>query len=87
MTEPQIKRSERKLRQKERLVALVLLGVMLFNEPLLGLFDRLQLWLGIPLLYLYLFIAWGAFILLAALILEGGASHLGDRENKRDAAG
>ena len=87
MTEPQIKRPERKLRQKERLVALVLLGILLFNEPLLGLFDRLQLWLGIPLLYLYLFIAWGAFILLAALILEGGASHPGDRESKRDAAG
>ncbi len=66
MAESNLQRPERKLRQKERLVALVMLGVMLFNQPLLGLFDRLQLWLGIPLLYMYLFTAWGAFILLAA---------------------
>jgi len=82
MAETNRNRPERKLRQKERLVALVLLGVLLFNEPLLGLFDRLQLWLGIPLLYLYLFIAWGAFILLAALILERTVPRRGDRESK-----
>jgi hypothetical protein len=82
MAESHLNRPERKLRQKERLVALVLLGVLLFNEPLLGLFDRLQLWFGIPLLYLYLFTAWGAFILLAALILERAMPHRGDRENK-----
>jgi len=82
MAETNLKRPERKLRQKERLVALLLLGVLLFNEPLLGLFDRLQLWLGIPLLYLYLFTAWGAFILLAALILERTVPRRGDREGK-----
>ncbi len=82
MAESNLNRPERKLRQKERLVALVLLGVLLFNEPLLGLFDRLQLWLGIPLLYLYLFTAWGALILLAALILERTLPRRGDRENK-----
>lgn len=82
MAETNLNRPDRKLRQKERLVALLLLGVLLFNEPLLGLFDRLQLWFGIPLLYLYLFTAWGAFILLAALILERTLPHRGDRESK-----
>lgn len=82
MAESNLKRPERKLRQKERLVALVLLGVLMFTKPLLGLFDRLQLWFGIPLLYLYLFAAWAVFILLAALILESTLSHRGDRENR-----
>ena len=82
MAESNLQRPERKLRQKERLVALVMLGVMLFNQPLLGLFDRLQLWLGIPLLYMYLFTAWGAFILLAALILERTRPRRDDREQK-----
>ncbi len=82
MAESSLKPPERKLRQKERLVALVLLGALLFNEPLLGLFDRLQLWFGIPLLYLYLFTAWGVFILLAALILERTLPRRGDQERK-----
>ncbi len=82
MAESSLKPTERKLRQKERLVALVLLGALLFNEPLLGLFDRLQLWFGIPLLYLYLFTAWGAFILLAALILEKTLPRRRDQESK-----
>ena len=82
MAEPDLNRPARRLRQKERLVALVLLGALLFNEPLLGLFDRQQLWFGIPLLYLYLFAAWGAFILLAAVILERAVPHRGDRGDK-----
>ena len=82
MAESNLKRPERKLRQKERLVALLLMGVLLFNEPLLGLFDRLRLWFGVPLLYLYLFVVWGVFILLAALILERAMPHRGDRENQ-----
>ena len=82
MAESNLQRPERKLRQKERLVALVMLGILLFSQPLLGLFDRLQLWFGIPLLYLYLFTAWGIFILLAALILERTLPRREDREHK-----
>ncbi len=82
MAEPDLNQPARKLRQKERLVALVFLGLLLFNEPLLGLFDRLQLWFGIPLLYVYLFAVWGVFILLAALILERAVPHRGERDNK-----
>jgi len=54
----------------QRLVALFLLGVLLFNYPLLSLFTGSERVLGIPVLYLYLFTAWIALIGLMALIIE-----------------
>jgi hypothetical protein len=57
-------------RQRERLIVLLLIGCLALNFPLLALFDRTVLWLGIPVLYLYLFSLWGLFIGLAALIME-----------------
>lgn len=54
----------------QRLVALFLLGCMLFNYPVLSLFaGDARVW-GIPLLYLYLFAAWGALIAAVALVIE-----------------
>ncbi|MBL8520218.1 MAG: hypothetical protein JNK75_06055 [Betaproteobacteria bacterium] len=45
-----------------RLIAVLLLGVALFNFPLLAVFNvKAVLW-GIPVLYLYLFGAWAALI-------------------------
>jgi hypothetical protein len=57
-------------RTHERLVALFLLGVLLFTPPLLALFNTATRVLGLPALYLYLFVAWGAVIVLAALAVE-----------------
>jgi len=54
----------------QRLVALVLLGLLAFNYPLLFVFGDLALLFGIPILYLYLFLIWGLFIALGARILE-----------------
>ncbi len=54
----------------QRLAALFLLGVLLFNYPLLQLFARDGMVLGLPLLYLYVFCAWGALIALMALVVE-----------------
>jgi hypothetical protein len=51
-----------------RLVGLFLLGVLLFNFPLLYLFNRPVLLLGVPALYLYLFAAWSLVILLMLII-------------------
>jgi hypothetical protein len=51
-----------------RLVGLFLLGMLLFNFPLLHLFNRPVLVLGIPLLYLYLFVAWSLIIFLILAI-------------------
>jgi len=57
-------------RRGERLVGLFLLGCLLFNFPLLALFNVRATVLGIPLLYAYLFAAWGLVIALVAVIME-----------------
>lgn len=54
----------------QRLVALFLLGCLLFNYPLLSLFNNPAEIFGIPLLYAYLFVAWGLLIALMALVAE-----------------
>ena len=54
----------------ERLVALFLLGVVLFTPPFLGIFNTPDRVLGLPSLYLYLFAAWTLLIVLVALVIE-----------------
>jgi hypothetical protein len=54
----------------QRLVALFLLGCLLFNYPVLVLFNAQGVILGIPVLYAYLFSAWIALIVLAAVVME-----------------
>jgi hypothetical protein len=53
-----------------RLVAVFLLGLLLFNYPLLALFNREATAFGIPLLYAYIFLAWALLIGLLALVTE-----------------
>ena len=53
--------------QSQRLVALFALGALLMSYPLLALFNRTGSVLGVPLLYAYLFAAWGGLIVLLAL--------------------
>jgi hypothetical protein len=57
-------------RRSERLVALALLGLLLFDYPVLSLFSSEGRVLGIPLLYAYLFAAWTTVIALIALIVR-----------------
>jgi hypothetical protein len=57
-------------RKSERLVALALLGLLLFNYPLLSLFSSEGRVLGIPVLYAYLFAAWTTVIVLIALLVR-----------------
>jgi hypothetical protein len=54
----------------QRFVALCMLGVLLFNYPVLALFNVHGTLLGVPVLYAYMFIAWAALIALMALIAE-----------------
>ncbi|MBM3359197.1 MAG: hypothetical protein FJY54_15900 [Betaproteobacteria bacterium] len=54
----------------QHLIALFVLGLVLFNYPLLSLFNVPGTVLGIPVLYLYVFAAWGAVIGLLAWIIE-----------------
>ena len=57
-------------RKGERLAGLFLLGCLLFNFPLLGLFNVNATILGVPLVYAYLFGAWALLIALLALVME-----------------
>jgi hypothetical protein len=52
----------------QRFVALCMLGMVLFNFPMLALFNVPGTLLGVPVLYAYLFIAWAALIALMALV-------------------
>lgn len=53
----------------QRLVALCMLGCLLFNYPILALFNQATLVLGIPLIYAYIFVAWALLIALMALVV------------------
>ena len=45
-------------RRGQRLIALFILGCLLFNYPVLSLFNVAALFFGVPVLYAYIFAAW-----------------------------
>ena len=57
----------------QRFVALCMLGMLLFNYPILTLFNVPGTLFGVPVLYAYLFLAWGGLIALMAYVAESGA--------------
>ena len=54
----------------QRLIALFLLGLLLLNYPIFSLFAGATKLLGVPLLYVYVFLVWAFLIALMALVLE-----------------
>jgi hypothetical protein len=54
----------------QRLVALFLLGGLLFNYPLLAVFNIAGEAFGIPALYAYIFLSWALMIGLLAIVIE-----------------
>ena len=56
--------------KSQRFVALCMLGLVLFNFPILALFNVGGTILGVPVLYAYIFMAWAALIALMALVAE-----------------
>jgi len=54
----------------QRLVALCMLGMLLFNFPVLALFNVPGTLFGVPVLYAYIFMAWAAMIALMAMVAE-----------------
>jgi hypothetical protein len=54
----------------QRFVALCMFGLLLFNYPILALFNVSGTVFGVPVLYAYIFIAWAALIALMALVAE-----------------
>jgi hypothetical protein len=55
---------------RARLACVFLLGCLAFNFPLIALFNVQGTFLGVPVLYAYLFAAWLAVIVLVALVME-----------------
>ena len=54
----------------QRFVALCMLGTVLFNYPVLALFNVSGTFCGVPVLYVYIFVAWLALIGLMAWVAE-----------------
>jgi hypothetical protein len=57
-------------RKGQRLVALFILGCLLFNYPVLSLFNVAAVAFGVPVLYAYIFAAWALLVALMALVVE-----------------
>lgn len=79
-------------RYGQSLVALFLLGIVMFHPLVLDVFDlmvpvpgqeheteRPAMLFGIPLLYLYVFFAWGLLIALLALVVKRASGHSGQQ--------
>ena len=58
----------------QRFVALCALGFLLFNYPVLALFNVSGAFFGVPILYAYIFIAWALLIGLMAIVATSGKS-------------
>jgi len=56
----------------QHFVALCMLGMLLFNYPILALFNVPSTVFGVPALYAYVFIAWAALIASMAYLAESG---------------
>ena len=54
----------------QRMIALCMLGLVLFNFPILALFNVPGTLFGVPVLYAYIFIAWALLIALMAWVAE-----------------
>ena len=57
----------------QRFEALCMLGLLLFNYPILTLFNVSGTLFGVPVLYAYIFIAWAGLIALMAWLAESGS--------------
>jgi hypothetical protein len=57
-------------KKSKRLIAIFLLGFLLLNYPILSLLNITVTVFGLPLLYVYIFSAWGLLILLSALVIS-----------------
>ncbi|MBL8444381.1 MAG: hypothetical protein JNK52_10080 [Zoogloeaceae bacterium] len=54
----------------QRLIAVFMTSAMLFNYPIISLFDGSEPVFGMPPIFLYLFAIWAVLIGLVALIVE-----------------
>jgi len=57
-------------RRLQKLLGLFVLALVLFNHPVLSIFNREIFIAGIPLLFFYLFIAWFFIVFLLIVVIE-----------------
>ena len=57
-------------RKGQRMIALCMLGCVLFNFPVLALFNVPRTLVGVPLVYAYIFLAWALLIALMGWVVE-----------------
>jgi hypothetical protein len=67
------------IRRRDRLIGMFLLALLLLNPPLLLLFGGDATLFGLPLLYLYVFVAW--------LLVIGAVAWITERRRTRRRAG
>ena len=71
----------------ERSIATFLFAVLAFSPPILSIFSAEVLLLGVPLLFLYLFVVWAVTVALVAWIADfgrGAAAGAGARRRDPD---
>ena len=68
----------RRTARRDRLIGLFVLGVVLFNPPILNLFGGTIF--GWPALFVYLFAAWALLIAGIAVVAERGSTPADDRK-------
>ncbi|HEU4423647.1 MAG TPA: hypothetical protein VFR67_14030 [Pilimelia sp.] len=56
--------------RRARLIATAALGLLLFGYPLMAVFDVPETVFGVPVLWAYLFLAWGAIVALVAVAVR-----------------
>ncbi len=72
----------------ERYGALIILAALLFNPPIMSIFNSPELILGVPMLFLYLFVAWALIIGFNAYLagkLAAEQNQAAERETGSDA--
>lgn len=68
---PMSPQEQQEQRRGQRLLFVSLLFAVLLNFPLLAVFDHNGRVLGIPVLYLYVLLAWATLVLLTGLLVKG----------------
>jgi len=68
----------------ERLAFLFVLGLLVFNPPILTIFNIPTSVFGIPVLYFYLFLSWFCLIAFAALAAEATSAVDDARDHRSD---
>ncbi|MBI5074632.1 MAG: hypothetical protein HZB62_05630 [Nitrospirae bacterium] len=71
-------------RRVERLLGLLIGGLILLNFPLLSIFSVSAFVCGVPVLYFYLFSIWSLIIGITGFVLRGRSSGIGVPSDSQD---